>query len=223
METPSDNWQSHTSSAHFTLQWPEPRPCLSSAVLNGGLVSARSLINLRVERDANVPLHTPEHSLQQAQQRLQLPDTCVGMMTAASMASLRQSHSHIYGEALAVYVSCGLSNARRAGDPCDWKPTQAMPVGTINSVVIADLSFSTAGMVELHGLISEAKAAVLQDMNIRSPVSGQVATGTGTDACAIISGSGAPVRWLGKHTDIGEHIARQYMDALRSSIDAFYR
>ena len=78
------------------------------------------------------------------------------------------------------------------------------------------------GALRARLLAREAKAAVLQDMNIRSPVSRQIATGTGTDACAIISGCGAPVRWLGKHTDIGEHIARQYMDALRSSIDAFY-
>ena len=216
------DWQWQKTAGHFALQWPQPRPCLSSAVFNGGLVEARSLLNLRVDRDAPTPQLTPEQSLQQTQQGLGLPDTCVGLMTAASMESLRHEHIEIYGNALAVYVSCGLSNARRAGDPYDWKPTQPLPAGTINSVIISDLAFSTAGMAELHGLISEAKAAVLQELKILSPVSGNVATGTGTDACAIIGGKGGIIRWLGKHTEVGEVIAKQYMTALRSSIGAFY-
>lgn len=216
------DWQWHNTSQYFALEWPATRPCLSSAVLNGGLVSARALLNLRVDRNPTTPLLSPEQCLAQAQQRFGLATPCVGMMTAASMDSLRSAKTQVGGENIAVFVSCGLSNARRAGDPCDWKPSHPAPVGTINSVVITDFTLSTAGMVELHGLLSEAKAAVLQDLNITSPVSGGIATGTGTDACAIIGGHGAPATWLGKHTEVGETIAKLYMQALHSSIVAFY-
>lgn len=216
------DWQWHHTSQYFALQWPAARPCLSSAVLNGGLVSARALLNLRVAPNPTSALLSPEHSLAQAQQNLGLTDPCVGMMTAASMKSLRSATAQVEGENIAVFVSCGLSNARRAGDPCDWKPSQTKPVGTINSVVITDFNLPTAGMVELHGLVSEAKAAVLQDLHIPSPVSGKIATGTGTDACAVIGGHGRPATWLGKHTEIGETVAKLYMQALNSSIVAFY-
>ncbi len=213
------DWQWRKTADYFSLQWPQLRPCLSSAVLNGGLCQARSLINLRVSGDAPSPLLTPEQSLYQAAQQYRLADNCVGLMTAASMNSLRIREACLHGVALAIFVSCGLSNARRAGDPHDWQPEHAPRIGTINSVLITDLTLPVATMVELHGLLSEAKAAVLQELDIRSPRSGKVATGTGTDACVVIGGHGREEKWFGKHTEAGALCAQLYMDALRCSIE----
>ncbi len=213
------DWQWRKTADYFSLQWPQPRPCLSSAVLNGGLCQARSLLNLRVGSDTPAPLLTPDQSLYQAAQQQQLAEQCVGLMTAASMNSLRHREANLHGAAVAIFVSCGLSNARRAGDPYDWQADHGPSIGTINSVLITDLKLPVASMVELHGLLSEAKAAVLQELDIRSPRSGKIATGTGTDACAVIGGHGREEKWFGKHTEAGALCAQLYMDALRCSIE----
>tara|TARA_Y100001951_G_scaffold19654_1_gene14732 strand:- start:27555 stop:28208 length:654 start_codon:yes stop_codon:yes gene_type:complete len=212
------DWHWQHSSDCFSLQWSQPRPCLSSAVFNGGLCKARSVLNLRVSGDPVSPLLTPEQSLHQAANRLDLPGPTIGLMTSALMASFRYRQTEYADHAIAIFLTCGLGNARRAGDPADWLGDSPTPLGTINSVLISDLQWSTASQAELLALLAEAKAAALQEMGIRSPLSGKPATGTGTDASVIIGGHGRAERWCGKHTKLGEIIAQLYMDALCSSI-----
>lgn len=212
------NWQWQQSDGHLSLTWQGMRPCLSSAVFNGGYCEARSLLNLRVSGDPVSPQLTPEQSLHQAAEQRGLASPCIGMMTSASMTSLRYRQGQCSGENTAVLLSCGLGNARRAGDPADWSEDPASTRGTINSILITDLQLTVASQAELLCLLSEAKAAVLQELGITSPLSGRLATGTGTDATVIIGGCGRRERWFGKHTSAGETIAKLYMEALRSSI-----
>lgn len=64
-------------------------------------------------------------------------------------------------------------------------------------------------------IITEAKAAALQEANIISPVSGLIATGTGTDSHAIVSGFGpAKVRCCGKHVLFGEVLGELVMESV---------
>ena len=212
------DWHWQHSNDYFSLQWSQPRPCLSSAVFNGGLCEARSLLNLRVNGDPVSPLLPPEQSLHQAATDLNLPGPTIGLMTSASMDSFRYRQTEYGGHTIAILLSCGLGNARRAGDPADWLGDSSPPRGTINSVLISDLQWSVASQAELLALLTEAKAAALEEMGINSPLSGRPATGTGTDATAIIGGHGRAERWCGKHTKLGEIIALLYMDALCSSI-----
>jgi len=73
--------------------------------------------------------------------------------------------------------------------------------------------------VETALVATEAKAALLQDLGIRSPVSGAIATGTGTDALAVFAGAGPPtIHYAGKHTLFGEAVARLVLAALADSI-----
>lgn len=215
MNHPGD-WSWRHNSQYFLLRWPEPRPCLSSAVLNGGLCQAQQLLNLRV--DGKPYECSPEASLQEYADTLQCRGSTVGMMTAASMNSLRERHATLNGEPLSVYVSCGLDNARRAGDAADWQEVNPLPVGTINIVLITSMTLSTATQAEVMMLLTEAKSAALQNLQIKSPVSGHIATGTGTDSCAVIGGFGRDQRWFGKHTDVGEQVARMLIAALTDSI-----
>jgi len=76
-----------------------------------------------------------------------------------------------------------------------------------------------AAMVEATMLATEAKAAALQNANILSSVSQQIATGTGTDAIAVVSGSGPQeIAFCGKHVLLGETIGRLVISAVESSI-----
>ena len=68
-------------------------------------------------------------------------------------------------------------------------------------------------------IVTEAKAAVLRESGIRSPVSNKIATGTGTDAIAVVSGHGPEtVRYCGKHVLFGEILGRLVTDALTASV-----
>lgn len=201
---------------HQCLSWLGTRPCLSSAPHNGGFCQANRVLNLRV--DGTDTLHSPEYTLQQYADLQGWDGVTVGLMTAAPMHTLRYRCAQYHGESMELWLTCGLENARRAGDPADWDAS-VLPVGTINTVIATSLSLSQATMTELLILLTEAKCAVLQEAGITSPISGGIATGTGTDATVIVSGYGRSERWAGKHTLLGEIAARLMMGALRASID----
>ncbi len=205
---------------HVCLSWRGTRPCLSSAPHNGGFCQANRVLNLRVDgADTTQP---PEYRLQQYADCQGWDGVTVGLMTAAPMHTLRYRSEQYHGESLELWLTCGLDNVRRAGDPADWGAVSAQPAGTINAVFATSLSLSQATMAELLILLTEAKCAVLQEAGITSPVSGGIATGTGTDAMVIVSGDGRSERWAGKHTQLGESAARLMMGALRASIDDKY-
>ncbi|MDC0661423.1 adenosylcobinamide amidohydrolase [Marinobacter sp. SS21] len=210
--------QAGRSDRHICLSWPIPRPCLSSAPLNGGYCQASRILNLRVNGE-QTPL-PPEDTLRQYADRQGWRGTTVGMMTAAPMDTLRHCSDRVGEESLHLWLTCGLDNARRAGDPADWRGESAPPAGTINTVFATSLSLTPATMAELLMVLTEAKCAFFQDAGITSPASGGIATGTGTDAMVILSGSGRAERWAGKHTLLGERAAQLMMCALGDCLGA---
>lgn len=208
---------------HSHLRFAESRPVLSSAVLNGGMTECDHFLNLKV--DASCPLLTEEPALTLARHAEQhgWSGKTVGMMTAASMKSLRVEQQCLEGVELAVLVTTGVANARRAGDDAEYRQLESRPakVGTINTAIVINAPVAPEALVEIVTLATEAKAAILQTLDITSPVSGDIATGTGTDAIAVIGShqGDTHIRFAGKHTLLGEQLARMLMSALRSSIN----
>lgn len=204
------------------LRFSQPHRTLSSAVFNGGYCVASDFLNVRVARHSPEPAEDPAITLQRLSDELQCSGTTVAMMTAASLDSLRVMSGAIAGETLAVLVTTGLENARRAGDPAEYRALDVEPLerGTINLAVVTSARIAEAALVEMVAIATEAKAAVLQELQISSAVSGGLATGTGTDAIAIFSGHGVGgARFAGKHTLLGEQLAIMVMDVIRSSVN----
>jgi len=197
---------------------------LSSAVLYGGLVQANGVVNLRVQDSCCRPedgLHTPESVIAEHCRVMGWQGRTVGMMTAASMKSLRVSVNEAEGAAVAALITSGLSNARCAGDIADCRTLTMEPeqAGTINIVLITNLNLTPAAMVEAIAVATEGKASVLHRAGVKSQVSHDFATGTGTDSVAIIcKGSGPAVKYCGKHVLVGELIGRSVKQALEESI-----
>ena len=68
-------------------------------------------------------------------------------------------------------------------------------------------------------IATEAKAAVFQQLAIKSTVSESIATGTGTDSTLVVSGqSTTAVRFAGKHTKFAEQVARLIMASIADSL-----
>ena len=211
--------------AHVRVGFDEPHQVLSSAVLNGGLLEADHILNLKVADHENVDsaaLASPELTLREYCTG-KWDGTVVGMMTAAPMNSMRCVTDAIDDVNVAVIATSGLSNPRRAGDRADSRELyrEVTEVGTINVIVVTDASLSHSAMVETIMVASEAKAAALQDLNVLSPVSGLIATGTGTDAMALACRMGDNrIRYAGKHVVFGETVAKLVIKAVSDSLSA---
>jgi len=204
------------------VRFAQPYRALSCAVLNGGLCLASDFLNARVAKHMPNPLEDPAHSLQRISDQLQCRGVTVGMMTAASMQSLRIESESISGESLAVVVTTGLENARRAGDPAEYRALDVLSVerGTINLCIVTSARVVDETLVEMIAVATEAKVAAMQELGVTSPVSGKLATGTGTDAIAVFSGHGSQrARFAGKHTLLGERLAVLAMRAIHASVN----
>lgn len=211
---------------YIRVSFDRPRCILSCAVFNGGWVRGDAVLNLRVSKhpeNSEVPLDPPEKTLLEYCIRLGWKGLTVGMMTAASMNSLRIAEEEAGGVSLVVMVTSGLSNPMRAGDPGGYGPSASLPeIGTINTILCLSASLTPAAMTEAVVIATEAKAAALQSQGIRSPISGGIATGTGTDAIAVACLEGKPqIRYCGKHTFLGESLARGVIRATCDSISGY--
>lgn len=214
----------HTQN-HIHIEFSKPHQVMSSAVLNGGFVSADHLVNMKVAKDSsdsdNPNNESPELTLSNYCLDAGWQGTSVGMMTAASMKSFRMAKVTEQGVELVVLVTSGLSNARRVGDRAEYRTMaeESKEVGTINIIFLTSAKLTDAASVEAVLVITEAKAAALQDAKIMSPISNKIATGTGTDSVAVVSGHGPEViKYCGKHVLFGEILGRLVMDTVRSSI-----
>ncbi len=217
--TPVTGARLTVSESHVHVAFATPWTVCGSAVLNGGIVQARHLLNLKVSGEtAHEP---PETTLLRHARRQGWQGTVVGMMTAASLASLRVARATIHGVELAVLVTSGLANLRRAGDRADCRlQACAPPAGTINMQLLTTAALTPAAMAEALMLMTEAKTAALHARDLRSPVSGLPATGTGTDAAVVASDPRGPsLRWCGKHVLFGEMLGRLTLAAVGQSVD----
>lgn len=214
----------HTSN-HVHIEFSKAHQVMSSAVLNGGLVRADHILNMKVDKESaendNSANELPEQTLSNYCLNAGWNGISVGMMTAASMKSLRMVKATEQGIDLVIVVTTGLSNARRIGDVAEYRSMTTDPkdVGTINIIFLTSAKLTEAASVEAVLMITEAKAAALQEANILSPISNKLATGTGTDSVAVVSGQGPEViSYCGKHVLFGEILGRLVMEAVASSI-----
>jgi adenosylcobinamide hydrolase len=217
---------------------------LSSSVLNGGYQSSHRYVNLQVGSACVVGVTTPQQVFADYLSTANVPrthdtdtTTIVGMMTAASMRSCRVVTSEIidgdHHATLTVIVTSGIGNLRAAGDRAEYRhlysdlhktshDQSAMPnhIGTINIFAATSVALSPAAQVEALLLITEAKVLALAARHLTSPISGQLATGTGTDAVAIACPlyESACVDFVGKHTVFGERLGRAVYTAVLDSI-----
>lgn len=205
---------------HVHLEFLMPRTVISSAVFNGGVTQASHIVNLKVPDQVQTE-ESVESTLTQYCQDSGWMGVSVGMMTAASMNSLCVASQNVQGVDIEVLVTSGLSNPRRAGDPAEYQQigSTVTDVGTINIIVISSAELTMPAMVEAVMIVTEAKAAALQDAGVVSPVSNRCATGTGTDAIAIVNGDGVHrVEFCGKHVLFGEILAKLVIRAVTESI-----
>jgi adenosylcobinamide hydrolase len=199
------------------LSWPEhallatlpaPHRCLSSAVLGGGLTTARHWLNLQVAHDyarTDPDVHLTEVAAANGLH----PDEVVGMLTAADV---RAGVHRDRGPASAV-ATVGIGQPLAAAGR---RPRPLPRVGTINVLVVVRHALSDAALVAAVQTATEAKAQALADAGVRALNHHGPATGTATDAICVATPPGGEVAFAGPATAVGAAIAHAVHGAVLS-------
>jgi iron complex transport system substrate-binding protein len=145
------------------------------------------------------------------------PDFTALLYTGVDMDQL-VVRKQCYG-AMTVYalVTAGTrSNAQRASRDTG---TYYEP-GTINILVLTNMQLTPRAMTRAMICATEAKAAALQDLDIRSSFTPMIngATGTGTDNLIVVQGAGPSIDNAGGHTKLGELIGKVVYQGVWSAL-----
>jgi adenosylcobinamide hydrolase len=187
---------------------PVAHRCLSSAVLGGGLTSARHWLNLQVPHE--YARTDPEvHLTEVARANALDPSEVIGMLTAADVrAGVRRDR----GPASAV-ATVGIGQPLAAAGR---RPRPLPRVGTINVFIVMRQPLSDAALVTAVQTATEAKAQALADAGVRALNHHGPATGTATDAICVATPPGAEVAFAGPATAVGAAIAHAVHGAVLS-------
>ena len=190
----------------------QPLEVLSSAIVGGGLVRARYLLNRHVHRDYNCA--EPAADLVAFARERGIMEAFVGQMTAVSLHKAQVMTFCAEALTVALVVTAGISNTTTPG----LTPPVTTGPGTINMILLIDAHLTPAAMVNAVITATEVKTQVLMARGIRTP-EGDAATGTSTDAIAVAStGHGPILPYAGPVTLVGWLIGRCVRTALEDAL-----
>jgi iron complex transport system ATP-binding protein len=197
--------------AAIILRSQLPLQILSSAVVGGGLVRARYILNCHVRKGYCHPY--PAADLAAMAHGLGIEEPFVGMMTAAR---LHKARTTVLQEEITVaaIVTAGLSNPSAPG----LSPPVIFQPGTINAILLIDAHLTPAALVNAVITATEAKAQIVLAYGTRTP-EGYTATGTSTDAIVVAcTGRGEALPYAGPATLVGWLIGRCIRTALAAAL-----
>lgn len=198
------------------LVFARERPVLSSAPVGGGDTRARRVVNLCVTGPAaRAACDDPAATFAALAREHGWSGGMVGLMTGVSAAHLGLARDGHPGAGWLVLATAGTRNAHRAGDT----PPPAEGPGTINIVAVTPRGLTAAARVEAVALVAEARTALLADLGITAAGSDRIATGTGTDAIAVVAGDGDDMPYTGYHTPSGLALVTAVHTAIARSLD----
>ncbi|OBJ10542.1 adenosylcobinamide amidohydrolase [Mycobacterium sp. 1482292.6] len=178
-------------------RFAEPRMCVSSGPLGGGIGSRDWLVNATVPLDYDRT--DPDRHLTEIGAALRLDGAGCGLLTAVDVT---RHHLAADGGVHAT-ATVGLSSPAWAAAP-DHHFRREAPyrVGTINIVVAVPVRLSEAALVNAVATATEAKVQALHEAGIR-------ATGTASDAVVVHCPSdGTAEQFGGPRSTFGARIAR---------------
>ena len=186
-----------------------PLRVLSSAVVSGGLMEARTLVNLHVDHDHACA--DPQGMVAVFAARRGLPGPLVGLLTAAWTERAVVAEAREGAFAARVVSTVGLSHPIAAGHT----GALAWHASTINVIAVVTGDPEPAALVNAVATIAEVKVDCLRAAGLVDP-EGRPATGTATDAVAVAAtGVGPRARFGGPASELGAAIAR----AARTSLE----
>jgi adenosylcobinamide amidohydrolase len=193
--------------AHDVLSW---------AIVNGGRRRATAVVWRQVATGELGPDVDPAALMRRALIDVDLPEA-VGLLTGRDVRSYEEVTAADGTLVVRCLATVGLANALAAGDP----PGPAPAAGTINLLCQVSASLSEEALIEASSIATEARTAAVLEARIPSPLSGRMASGTGTDCTVIAAPATSPgprLAYTGKHTVVGSLIGAAVRDAVARGI-----
>jgi len=191
-----------------------PLNVLSSAIVGTGFRRESHILNAHVDKDYNST--NPKADLRALARRCGIEGSFVGLLTAVYLRKARLAFFEEDGFSVGALITAGVGNAASAGITLPY----SYQAGTINIILLLDANLTRGAMLNAFITATEAKTAVIQSRNIRTP-DGDLATGTSTDTITVAAtGKGEPQNYAGSVTTVGWLIARAVRQALGESLDA---
>ncbi len=137
----------------------------------------------------------------------------VALMTAVPLKQLVVLREETAGLWVEGFFTVGVTNAVRAGELVGLVQDEQRrrAPGTINIILVTNAYLAAPAMVGVVQVATESKTASLLEAGVPSWTGAPGATGTGTDALVVASGTrgnGPTLRYSGTHTKIGELVGR---------------
>lgn len=213
----------------FVCRFSTPRLVLSTSLYHGGFLQTDAVFNHRldffVDSEADLPGGSMENYLAIIAKQYELPSkSTTGLLTSAHMNCRGYSVVTYQNIIIEVLATAGVyGNAVRAGDPgtyCEQNGCYQNLNGTINIFAFTNIRLSQGAMAKALIGITEAKTAVLQELAVFSPVTLNLATGTGTDGVIIACDPASPIGYkdTGTQSKLGELFCRAVKLAVRQSL-----
>lgn len=184
-------------------QFAEPRLCISSGPLGGGIGARDWLVNATVPLDYDRT--DPDRHLTEIGAALGLVGAGCGLLTAVDVT---RHHPAADGGVHAA-ATVGLSSPAWAAAPDHhFRRESPYRVGTINVVVAVPVRLSQAALVNAVATATEAKVQALQETGVQ-------ATGTASDAVVVhCPTDGTAEAFCGPRSTFGARIARAVHSAV---------
>lgn len=213
----------------FVCQFSSPRLVLSTSLYHGGFLQADAVFNHRlnffVDSEADLPGGNMEQYLAIVAKQWGLSATSsTGLLTSAHMDCRGYSVVTYQDIIVEVIVTAGADdNAVRAGDAGTYSEHNGCYEnvgGTINIFAFTNINLSHGAMAKTLIGITEAKTAVLQELAVVSPVTLNLATGTGTDGVIIACNPASSIVYkdTGTQSKLGELFCRAVKSAVGQSL-----
>ncbi len=202
----------------------KPLTTISSAFHNGGgLKKTNAILNVEVLKSCSDKyLHdNPEPYIVDSAKKFGLNENFIGMVTAAAVENFSLV-SKTNGELAVSVIATAADNegntcnfAEAAGETINVQETE----GTINIIVVIDGNPTESCLGGTLITVTEAKMAVLRELDIRSRFSGDEATGTVTDSVVVAkTNRGAPIAYGGPASELGQLVGYCTRKAVKEAI-----
>ncbi len=203
----------------IVITFSSPRRVLSSAPYSGGFYKTDTIVNLRTS-SRKTDKYSPNILISDFLKKKTLNTHAVGFLTAAQLEFAQFIYLNEKDIKIFAIVTGGASNALNIAEKSPTVFTgEAFPTaGTVNIIIITNARLSSDCYVSTVITATEAKSAALFDLQVKSVITGNQATGTGTDAVAIVSGDGMDIQYAGGHTQYGQLLGEAVYTGVKKAL-----
>jgi adenosylcobinamide hydrolase len=180
---------------------------VSSAAYNGGLRKAKAILNVAVPEGYSTSLlhQDPMPLILASSAKVGVTGDFVCIVTAVKVSNFSLASAKSEGFSVSVAATAGCTNAETASEDL----SDNMIPGTINIIVVVDGNPTESSQISLVITATEAKTAALNRLDVRSAYSGDLATGTTTDAVVVASTNrGNLLEYGGPSSKLGQLVSK---------------